>query len=113
MKQKLFFTLAILLVPFFAAASSLMPVAVADQAAASAAVFRGTVVGQECFRAADGLIYTRTSLRVAEGIKGTFPAIVATVHRGGAVDMAREFFGDTPEFERGAEYLCPAATMPR
>jgi hypothetical protein len=93
MKFALSSALAVLLSPFIAVASSQLPANVVDHVAASAAVFRGTVVGQECFREADGLIYTRTSLRVLEAIKGTLPAIVATVHRGGAVDDAREFFG--------------------
>ncbi len=78
---------------------------VGEQLAQAAAVFRGAVAGQECFRDNDGLIYTRTSLRVLEGIKGTLPDIVATVHRGGAVGEAREFSGNSPRFVPDAEYL--------
>ena len=105
MKFALSAALAVLLLPFIAVASSQLPANVVDHVAASAAVFRGTVVGQECFRDADGLIYTRTSLRVLEAIKGTLPAIVATVHRGGAVDDAREFFGCSPIFAPDSEQL--------
>ena len=87
-------------------ASSIIPLSIADHVAASAAVFRGVVVGQECYRdSADGLIYTRTSLRVIEGLKGTFPKIVAVVHRGGVIGEEGEFVGNSPLFKHGEERL--------
>src|ERR1044071_1357074 len=55
--------------------------------------------------AADGGIYTRTLLRVDEAIKGTFPAVVALVHRGGVVDGAGEADGFAPQFRIGDERL--------
>ena len=96
--------LAIFAHPAFA--SSIIPLSTAEHVAASAAVFRGVVVGQECYRdGADGLIYTRTSLRVVESLKGTFPRIVAVVHRGGAVGEDREFQGNSPLFAHTEERL--------
>ena len=87
-------------------ASSIIPLSTAEHVAASAAVFRGVVVGQDCFRdVADGLIYTRTSLRVIEALKGTFPTIIAVVHRGGAIGEERQFYGNSPLFAHSEERL--------
>ena len=87
-------------------ASSVIPLSTADQVAVSAAVFRGVVVGTDCFRDAnDGQIYTRTSLRVLEPLKGTYPTIVAVVHRGGAMGEERDFAGYSPLFAPAGEYL--------
>jgi hypothetical protein len=105
MKRLLWLAAALLCSALNSFASSTLPMTAGEQLAQAAAVFRGEVAGQECFRGDDGLIYTRTSLRVLEGIKGTLPGVVATVHRGGAVGAAREFFGNAPLFAAGAEYL--------
>lgn len=98
----LFLALAL---PPFVTGSSLLPLGPAEQVAASAAVLRGKVVGSTTARGADGLIYTRTSLRVEESLKGKLPEIVAVVHRGGQVGNEDEFFGLSPRFVHGAEYL--------
>ena len=87
-------------------ASSIIPLSTAEHVAASSAVFRGVVVGQDCYRdTADGLIYTRTSLRVVESLKGTFPRIIAVVHRGGVIGEDREFQGNSPLFAQTEERL--------
>jgi len=112
MKRALSFLLVSLLLPRIIIASTQLPASGVDQVAASVAIFRGTVVGQECFRDTDGLIYTRTSLRVLESIKGTLPPIVATVHRGGAVGEAREFFGCAPIFAPDSEQLLLVSRLP-
>ncbi len=111
-QMKTTYRLAMLLASAFALitqstfASSIIPLSTAEHVTASAAIFRGVVVGQECYRdAADGLIYTRTSLRVVEGLKGTFPRIVAVVHRGGAIGEDREFQGNSPLFAHTEERL--------
>ncbi len=108
-QMKTTYRLALLLASAFAQstfASSIIPLSTAEHVAASAAVFRGVVVGQECYRdSADGLIYTRTSLRVVEPLKGVFPMIVAVVHRGGAIGEDREFQGNSPLFAQTDERL--------
>jgi len=109
MKRLLLVAFVLLPILFTAAmsrASSVLPLSNEELVTTSAAVFRGVVVGVECFRDAnDGQIYTRTSLRVDEPLKGTFPAIVAVVHRGGALGMEREFFGNSPRLVPDGEYL--------
>lgn len=86
-------------------ASSIIPLSTAEQLATAAAVCRGTVVGATCFRDADGLIYTATSLRVEEPLLGRFPDIVKVVHRGGQVGNEDEYFSLSPRFEPDREYL--------
>src|ERR1051325_5052109 len=86
-------------------ASSTIPLSTLDLVRASDAVFRGTVVGSKCFKDAAGLIYTRTSLRVDEGLKGKFPSVLAVVHRGGQVGNEDDFCGLSPRFQSGGEYL--------
>lgn len=87
-------------------ASSTLPLTLEQHAACAAAVFRGTVVGLDSFTDAnDGLIYTRTMLRVDEPIKGTFPETVRLVHRGGRVGSRISFYGLSPRFRPGGEYL--------
>ncbi|NOS69780.1 MAG: hypothetical protein HOP33_07610 [Verrucomicrobia bacterium] len=87
-------------------ASSVLPLSTKELVNASAAVFRGVVVGVDCLRdGSDGQIYTRTSLRVIEPIKGTFPMIVSIVHRGGLIGNESDFQGNSPVFVHGGEYL--------
>jgi len=86
-------------------ASSVLPISTADRVGVSDAVFRGTVVGLSCFENTNGLIFTRTSLQVDEPLKGTFPAVVQVVHRGGIVGNRDEFAGYAPRFKMGASYL--------
>jgi len=86
----------------FAKASSVIPLSTADQVAAAGAIFRGVVVGTDCYRdATDGLIYTRTSLRVIESLKGTLPTIVAVVHPGGTVDGTTSYNSWSPRMNHG------------
>ncbi len=94
-------------------ASSIIALSTADHLAASAAVFRGVVEGSSCFRDAnDEQIYTRTSLRVLEPLKGTFPNIVTVVHRGGAIGEERDFAGNSPRFAAAGEYLVYVVCRP-
>ncbi|HEX4342437.1 MAG TPA: matrixin family metalloprotease [Verrucomicrobiae bacterium] len=86
-------------------ASSVIPLSMADKVRVADAIFRGTVVGQSCFQDTNGLIFTRTSLQVDESLKGTFPATVQVIHRGGVVGNRDEFAGYSPRFKNGASYL--------
>src|SRR5581483_8926722 len=86
-------------------ASSVLPLSLDEHVRDANAVFRGTVVGMSSFKDADGLIYTRTSLRVDEALKGKFPAVVLTVHRGGTVKNRDDFYGLSPRFKFGQQYL--------
>ena len=97
--------LAMLCASPLAFASAIIPLTTSQHVAASAAVFRGTVVGQSSFRDSDGLIYTTTSLRVDEPLLGTFPDVLKVVHRGGQVGNEDEYFGLSPRFVNGGEYL--------
>ncbi len=94
-----------MLLPDLGHASSTLPLTAAEQIAGSDVVFRGKVVGSTTARGADGLIYTRTSLRVDEALKGKFPTIVAVEHRGGQVGKEEEFFGLSPKLMANENYL--------
>lgn len=89
----------------FANASSVLPLTMAELVAASDAICRAKVVSAFCERQADGLIYTRTSLRVNEALKGRFPAIVMVAHRGGRVGDEDDFFGGSPVFHADGDYV--------
>lgn len=86
-------------------ASATLPVSTADQVGHSDAIFRGTVVGATTARGNDGLIYTRTALRVTEALKGKFPSVVVVEHRGGQVGNEDEFYGLSPKFIQAGQYL--------
>ena len=87
-------------------ASSVLPMTLDEQLHDAAAVFRGTVLRNESFRdAADGLIYTRTAVRVDEGFKGKLPLVVNVVHRGGTVGDVELIEGLAPLFRVGEERL--------
>lgn len=85
--------------------SSLLPLSTGEQVEDSDAVFRGKVVGITTARGTNGLIYTRTSLRVEESLKGKLPGIVAVEHRGGQVGSEEEFYGLSPKLLGHGEYL--------
>lgn len=76
-----------------------------EQVAASQAVVRGTVLWNQAFRHADGLIYTRTVLRVDEPLKGRLPARIQVIHRGGRLGGEEFSCGLSPRLEPGIEYL--------
>jgi hypothetical protein len=86
-------------------ASATLPCSTAEQLSDAVAVFRGKVVGSAVERGSDGLIYTRTSLRVDEVLKGKLPELVAVVHRGGRLGSEDQFFGLSPKLVGGGEYL--------
>ena len=87
-------------------ASSVLPALLDDHATSAAAIFQGTVLKVQSYRnAADGLIYTRTTLRVDEAFKGRCPAVITVVHRGGAVDGVGMTDDAAPQFRAGEERL--------
>ena len=89
-----------------AQATLIEPVTIEQQTARAAAICRATVVGEESFvDARDGGIFTRTSLRVDEVLKGRFPAVVAVVHAGGRAGERVENFSDNPQLRMGEERL--------
>ena len=91
---------------FLASASSVVPMPIDEQIAAAQAVFRGNVLQVTSFKdASDGLIYTRTALRVDEAFKGTFPAVVNVVQLGGIVDGISLVDDAGPRFRVGEECL--------
>jgi hypothetical protein len=86
--------------------SSVLPLSLEDHIRVSDAVFRGTVVRVESYwSATDGLIYTRTALRVDEAFKGRFPPVVNVVHRGGEVGGIGFRDDLSPQFKVGEERL--------
>jgi hypothetical protein len=98
--------LLLVIASFPAWPSSLLPISTARLVQISSAVFRGSVVGTECYEdSADGHIYTRTVLRVDEVFKGTLPAFVTLIHRGGSLADRGEIHGRTPRFSPGEERL--------
>ncbi len=87
-------------------ASSVIALTTGQHLQLAEAVFRGTVVSVESYRDSDdGLIYTRTLVRVDELFKGNLPAIVQLVHRGGSVGNVGERDGFAPQFKAGEERL--------
>ncbi len=88
-----------------APAYSVRPLALDAHVSQSAVIFRGSVLENVSFRGGDGHIYTQTSLRVDEGIKGTFPPIVRLLHRGGVDGRTAEYDSASPTFTAGQEML--------
>ena len=89
-----------------ARASSFVPATTDQQIQGSAAIFRGSVLSTESYvDPADGQIYTRTVLGVDEVFKGTLPALVKIVHRGGTVAGRGEIDGFAPQFKVGEQRL--------
>lgn len=86
-------------------ASSVIPLGTGELVAASGAIFRATVAGGKCVRDGEGLIVTRTTLRVSEVFKGKVPSVVRVAHRGGELGNENEFFGLSPQFAAGEECL--------
>src|ERR1041385_6686428 len=82
---------------FLAHGSSVLPISTRDLVEQSDAVCRGTIVGLSSFKDANGLIHTRTLVRVDEGLKGKFPDVVQIIHRGGRVGNEHEFFALSPQ----------------
>jgi hypothetical protein len=91
---------------FWSRASSLLPITTERHVQVSCAVFRGTVLGTECYEeGADGAIYTRAVVRVDEVFKGKLPALVKMVHRGGMIGERGEADGLSPQLTAGEERL--------
>jgi hypothetical protein len=88
-----------------APALTLAPATPDERVRCAAAICHATVLGAECFRGADGGIYTRTWLRVNEAFKGTFPATITVLHRGGRVGEEGEVSSDAPNLKPGEERL--------
>ncbi|MDB6028743.1 MAG: hypothetical protein JWM68_4966, partial [Verrucomicrobiales bacterium] len=86
----------------FAPASSFLSVTTDEQITQAGGVFRGTVLRNESF-IEDGLIQTRTFLRVDETFKGKLPRIIKVVHSGGVVDGIGLQDGFSPQFKVGEE----------
>ncbi len=98
--------LSLFLAAVGAYASSVLPLSLEEQVQSAASVFRGTVLRNESYRSADdGLIYTRTAIRVDEGFKGNLPAVINVVHRGGKVGNVELNEGFAPRFRVGEERL--------
>lgn len=69
-------------------------------------IFRGTVVKVEPFlNEADGGIYTRTVVQVADVLKGKLPAVIELVHFGGAIEGIGIDNCAAPRFQVGEERL--------
>jgi hypothetical protein len=98
--------IAILAATLVAPASSVLPLTLDEHLQSADAVFRGTVLGVECFRdETNCMIYTRTVLRVDEGFKGRLPAVINVVHRGGVADGIGMTDDSSPQFKIGEERL--------
>jgi len=87
-------------------AVSRLPLTLDEHLQSADAIFRGTVLGMESFRAGtNGMIYTRAVLRVDEGFKGRLPAVIKVVHRGGVVGGIGVTDDASPQFRVGEERL--------
>lgn len=89
-----------------ARASISLPASLEENSAAATAIFHGTVLKNQSYRnPADGVIYTRTTLRVDETFKGRCPGVITVVHRGGAVEGVGLLDDSAPRFQVGEERL--------
>lgn len=83
------------------------PFSLEEHTDAAVAVCVAEVVGLRSHLDADaGGICTTATLRVIEGLKGTFPDRVNLTQRGGAVGLRGEFQSDAPNFKVGEARLC-------
>jgi hypothetical protein len=106
--KRLFLTglVALAGVAFQSRASMSLPLPIERHLQLAQAVCRGTVLRLESYKdPTDGHLYTRTHVRVDEGFKGKFPAVVLVVHRGGRVGAEGELDGWAPQFKVGEERL--------
>ena len=102
--QFLFLLAGLFWLPAGARASSVLPLSLEEHLHQAGAVFRGTVLEVKSFRSpADGMIYTRTLLRVDEAFKGKHPPVIKLVHRGGEVDGMGMMDDLSPRFKAGEE----------
>ncbi|MBI3882093.1 MAG: hypothetical protein HY301_18795, partial [Verrucomicrobia bacterium] len=86
--------------------STSLPLTLAEQYAAAAAICRGTVRQVESFAdSGTGLIRTRAMIEVHEVIKGFFPVVVQVVHNGGTVGNVIVVDGFGPRFRAGEDRL--------
>ena len=102
------FTFQILLLTFFVRlanlqASSVLPMSFDEQFKSARGVFRGTVLAGESFQDTNGLIWTRTFIRVDESFSGKFPAVIRLAHRGGEVNGFGMRDDSSPRFRAGEE----------
>jgi len=89
-----------------ATCSSALDANIEQQIEMADCIFRGTVVKLESFRdEADGGIYTRTVVQVADVLKGKLPAVIELVHFGGAIDGIGIANCAAPRFRVGEERL--------
>ncbi len=103
--MKHIFVLAILCGAISAFASSQIKLSTDQQLQLAVAVCRGTVVQVDSFRGDDGMIHTRTLVRVDETLKGKFPAVVKLIHLGGTVGDRTDQDSFSPQFRVGEERL--------
>ncbi len=91
---------------FIARGTSVVPVSDEHQTELAAGVFRGTVVGLNCYEnPAEGGIFTRATFRVDETFKGTLPGLVEVSYRGGTLGDRGESSGSTLQLQVGDERL--------
>jgi Matrixin len=99
-------TLVLLATACITSASTVLPLTIEEHIEAADAIFRGTVLDIKSYRnTADGMIYTRTALRVDEVFKGRFPPVITVVHRGGTADGIGMTDDASPQFKAGEERL--------
>ena len=102
--QFVFLLAGLFWLPAGARASSVLPMSLDDHLQQAGAVFRGTVLEVKSFKnPADGMICTRTLLRVDEAFKGKHPTVIKLVHRGGEVDGIGMMDDLSPRFKAGEE----------
>jgi len=106
--QGFFFSImtTVLLVVSWSQASSLAPTTEADDVRAALGICRGRVASIEAFQHPQrGGIFTRVQITVLESIKGTFPAAITVIQRGGVLNGEGESNGLAGAFSLGDERL--------
>ena len=84
-------------------ASSVLPLSFDEQFQSAKAIFRGTILEVASYKDTNGLIYTRTAMRVEETFKGKCPSVIRLVHRGGEVDGVGMRDDLSPRFNVGED----------
>jgi hypothetical protein len=87
------------------AASSLARISTRQHVDTAAAIGRATVLQVTSFRAADGVIRTRTLVRIDVVLKGVLPPVLQLVHVGGRVEDEGSEDGLAPKFVVGEARL--------
>lgn len=86
-------------------ATSVLTIPLAERAEAADAILIGTIQASVSYRDANGHIQTQTAVQVDDALKGTLPAVLYVIHRGGWVNGEGETHSNLPLLIQGDQVL--------